>query len=100
MKGLKPSHKEPAPHSFFPNNDSKCLVYMSFDFPFFDILIHLLAIMLLSLELQHSTHKQETFAEIWETANYNDKPVTRIEYQLRRKLLKRLAGQPLLGRLF
>ncbi len=40
------------------------------------------------LELQHSHHKQETFAEIWKTKTFDEKPVTRIEFQLRRPILK------------
>lgn len=41
-----------------------------------------------TLELKKSISKQLTFAEIWGFTDYNDKPVTRIEFQLRRPILK------------
>lgn len=40
------------------------------------------------MELRHSHHKQETFSEIWKTTSYDEKPVTRVEFQLRRPILK------------
>lgn len=40
------------------------------------------------MELRHSHHKQETFSEIWKTKTYDEKPVTRVEFQLRRPILK------------
>lgn len=40
------------------------------------------------LELRQSHHKQETFSEIWGTKVYDEKPVTRVEFQIRRPILK------------
>ena len=40
------------------------------------------------LELQNSPHKQIVFAEIWGTEIYTERPVTRVEFQLRRSVLK------------
>lgn len=41
-------------------------------------------------ELKHSPAKQGVFASVWGTANYDDKPVTRVEYQLRRPVLAQM----------
>lgn len=40
------------------------------------------------LELKKSPHKQAVFSEIWSTDAYNQHPVTRVEFQLRRTVLK------------
>lgn len=42
------------------------------------------------LELRKSMSKQLTFAESWGVKNYNDTPVTRVEFQLRRPILKEI----------
>lgn len=39
-------------------------------------------------ELKRSEHKQEIFRELWKTDTYDSYPVTRVEYQLRRPVLK------------
>jgi hypothetical protein len=39
------------------------------------------------LELNRSQHKQEVFAEIWGVIVYNQLPVTRVEFQIRRTVL-------------
>jgi hypothetical protein len=39
------------------------------------------------MELDGSPHKQDVFAEIWGLFVYNQVPVTRVEFQLRRKVL-------------
>lgn len=39
------------------------------------------------MELDGSPHKQDVFAEIWGSFVYNQVPVTRVEFQLRRKVL-------------
>ena len=39
-------------------------------------------------ELKRSENKQEVFADLWQVAKYDDLPVTRVEYQLRRPVLK------------
>jgi len=40
------------------------------------------------LELKTSSHKQEVFAESWGFFIYNQHPVTRVEFQLRRDVLR------------
>ncbi len=45
-------------------------------------------------ELQYSTYKQETCSEIWKTENYNNRPVTRVEFQIRREILKDIKLSP------
>ncbi len=40
------------------------------------------------LELEKSSNKQLIFAEAWGVASFNDIPVTRVEFQLRRETLK------------
>ena len=40
------------------------------------------------LKTTHSAHKQEIFAEIWGVENFNDQPVTRVEYRIRRPNLR------------
>lgn len=40
------------------------------------------------LELKRSAPKQATFAEVWGVPHYAAKPVTRVEFQLRRPILK------------
>lgn len=40
------------------------------------------------LELHQSHHKQETFSKIWKTKTFDEKPVTRVEFQIRRPILK------------
>ncbi|MGD9817163.1 MAG: hypothetical protein AB7V04_00540 [Desulfomonilaceae bacterium] len=39
-------------------------------------------------ELRRSEHKQEIFKELWQVETYNEHPVTRVEFQLRRPVLK------------
>ncbi|WP_163340043.1 hypothetical protein [Desulfopila sp. IMCC35008] len=41
-------------------------------------------------EISRSGNKQETFTEFWEVSHFSQKPVTRIEFKLHRKLLKTL----------
>lgn len=43
-----------------------------------------------ALELKRSASKQSVFASVWQQENYDDKPVTRVEYQLRRDVLRQL----------
>jgi hypothetical protein len=40
------------------------------------------------LKTTHSAHKQEIFAEIWGLTKFNDQPVTRVEYRIRRSNLR------------
>ena len=40
------------------------------------------------LELTYSAHKQETFSQVWGVQQYNEMPVTRVEFQVRREVLK------------
>ena len=39
-------------------------------------------------ELKRSEHKQEVFADLWQLSSYDEHPVTRVEYQLRRPVLR------------
>lgn len=43
-----------------------------------------------------STHKQPLFADVWGLASYDEKPVTRVEFQLRRDILRQFQadGKP------
>lgn len=41
-------------------------------------------------EIRNSGTKQDTFSEFWNVENYDDKPVARVEFQIRRKVLKDL----------
>ncbi len=41
-------------------------------------------------EIRRSGNKQNTFAEVWNVGNYDEKQVTRVEFQLRRRILKNL----------
>lgn len=43
-------------------------------------------------ELREASHKQAVFAQLWGVDNYDDMPVTRVEYQLRRPVLKDFKG--------
>ena len=43
------------------------------------------------LELKRSEHKQEVFAELWGQSKYDEEPVTRVEYQMRRPILREFA---------
>ena len=43
-------------------------------------------------ELREATHKQEVFARLWCVSHFDDLPVTRVEYQLRRPVLKDFKG--------
>lgn len=45
------------------------------------------------LELKRSHHKQEVFAEIWGLNKYDELPVTRVEYQIRREVLREFKGK-------
>lgn len=51
------------------------------------------------LELKQRKSKQTLFAEIWNHENYDDRPVTRVEFQLRRPVLRQL-GVDTLEQLF
>lgn len=44
------------------------------------------------LELKRSVHKQEIFADLWGLDSFDSSPVTRVEYQLRRPILKNFRG--------
>lgn len=44
------------------------------------------------LELREATHKQDVFARLWGVSHFDDFPVTRVEYQLRRPVLKDFKG--------
>ena len=44
------------------------------------------------LELKRSIHKQDVFAELWGCSSYDEYPVTRVEYQLRRPVLRDFRG--------
>lgn len=39
-------------------------------------------------ELKRATHKQDVFARLWGVPRFDDFPVTRVEYQMRRPVLK------------
>lgn len=39
-------------------------------------------------ELKRAEHKQEVFRDLWKVSVFNEHPVTRVEYQLRRPVLK------------
>jgi len=43
-----------------------------------------------TLELKRSAAKQSVFASVWQNDSYDDQPVTRVEYQLRRDVLRQL----------
>lgn len=43
-------------------------------------------------ELREATHKQTVFASLWSVEHFDDFPVTRVEYQLRRPVLKDFKG--------
>jgi hypothetical protein len=49
------------------------------------------------LELKNSTHKQEAFADIWGLPAFDEHPVTRVEFQLRRPVLREF--QPIINTL-
>ena len=42
------------------------------------------------LELRYSAAKQATFADSWGIEKYDEQPVTRVEFQLRREILKNI----------
>jgi len=42
------------------------------------------------LELRYSASKQATFADSWGVEKYDEQPVTRVEFQLRREILKNI----------
>lgn len=44
------------------------------------------------LELKRSEHKQEVFCKLWNVPSYDSLPVTRVEYQIRRPVLKTFKG--------
>lgn len=44
------------------------------------------------LELRDQAHKQEVFRELWGLSSYDEKPVTRVEFQIRRPILKEFGG--------
>lgn len=44
-------------------------------------------------ELKRCDHKQEVFKEIWNVPAYNQSPVTRVEYQLRRPALREFQSE-------
>lgn len=43
-----------------------------------------------TLELKRNPTKQSVFASVWQKENFDDQPVTRVEYQLRRDVLKQM----------
>ncbi|WP_319548104.1 hypothetical protein [Desulfogranum marinum] len=43
------------------------------------------------LELKRSDHKQEVFAELWSQNKFDQAPVTRVEYQIRRPVMREFA---------
>jgi len=43
------------------------------------------------LKRKRATNKQQVFSEIWGVSSYDEKPVTRIEYQIRRPRLREFA---------
>lgn len=45
-------------------------------------------------ELKNSTHKQTTFADIWGLRSFDQNPVTRVEFQLRKRVLRQLKPRP------
>lgn len=45
------------------------------------------------LKRTRATHKQQVFSEIWGVEVYDDRPVTRVEYQIRRPKLRLFADQ-------
>ena len=45
------------------------------------------------LELRDSEHKQKVFAELWNLPTYDAAPVTRVEFQIRRPILKDFIGK-------
>jgi hypothetical protein len=45
------------------------------------------------LELKTSTHKQDVFADVWGVDTFDQLPVTRVEYQLRREVLKQFENK-------
>lgn len=47
----------------------------------------------MELKDKKADHKKEVFADLWEFDEYDDKPVTRVEYQLRREALKTFAAK-------
>ena len=49
------------------------------------------------LELTKSTHKQEAFADIWGVSSFDAHPVTRVEFQVRRSILREF--QPIINTL-
>lgn len=42
----------------------------------------------MELKRTRATHKQQVFSEIWSLEKYDDQPVTRVEYQIRRPKLR------------
>ena len=44
------------------------------------------------LELKTAHHKQEVFSELWGLEHFDDEPVTRVEFQLRREVLREFTG--------
>ncbi len=44
------------------------------------------------LELRRSEHKQKVFADLWQLPSYDAEPVTRVEFQIRRPILKDFVG--------
>ena len=47
----------------------------------------------LELKNQRATHKQEVFAEIWQVPKFDEKPVTRVEFQIRRPILREFSEE-------
>ncbi|MGD9949784.1 MAG: hypothetical protein AB7U29_15080 [Desulfobulbus sp.] len=45
------------------------------------------------LKKKRATNKQQVFAEVWGVNKYDDKPVTRLEFQLRRPRLREFSDQ-------
>lgn len=45
------------------------------------------------LKRTRATHKQQVFSEIWGVNRYDEQPVTRVEYQIRRPKLRQFANE-------
>lgn len=45
------------------------------------------------LKRSHATHKQEIFAEVWGVHEFDQKPVTRVEFELRRPKLREFSDK-------
>lgn len=71
------------PHSFNPYYEHKKLTGVSIGKGDFMLRIYDKV-----TELKRAEHKQEVFADLWKVETYDQFPVTRVEYQLRRPILR------------